>query len=61
MARIPATTNTALEEVVLAPDELARLVELLDGDPEMTELLRSTLARLSDAEHRPPELTWPAR
>lgn len=50
-----------LQRVVLPPDEVARLAEMLDAEPEMTAALRATLARLTAPDRKPPDLRWPGR
>ena len=52
---------SSVERLVLAPDEVERLGELLEGDAPLSEPLRRTLARLADEKRRAPELSWPTR
>jgi hypothetical protein len=52
---------STVERLVLAPDEVERLAELLESETPMSGALRGTLSRLAQENRRPPNLTWPAR
>lgn len=60
--RHPALATTgALPRVVLAPDEAARLAQLLDEDAPPSAALQATLQRLTDPHRQAPSIQWPAR